>query len=58
MMDQRVASVLYKKECPNGHRCMALDCIECMESYEKADGPEVVDITKTFPVRNIEESIQ
>lgn len=39
-MDQNVAAVLHNKECPHGHQCQALDCIECMEIYEKVDGLE------------------
>ena len=37
-MDQNIAAALHNKECPHGHRCRALDCMECMEIYEKVDG--------------------
>ena len=49
-MDQNIAAALHNKECPHGHRCRALDCMECMEIYEKVDGLEAGSADKVNTV--------
>ena len=29
-----LAMLLYGKECPVGYKCLAMDCLECLEMYE------------------------
>lgn len=37
-MDKDVAGMLHNKDCPHGHKCLALDCMECMVIYESEAG--------------------
>ena len=33
-----VPGLLYDKDCPFGYKCLAVDCMECMEMYAAQQG--------------------
>lgn len=33
-----VAGLLYGKDCPLGYKCLAMDCMECLEMYADMEG--------------------
>ena len=32
-MEDKLSTLLHSKKCPVGYRCLATDCIECLEIY-------------------------
>ena len=38
MMDVDRARMLHNGICPFNYKCLALDCMECIEQFEKVDG--------------------
>lgn len=38
-LDQNgVAGLLYGKDCPVGYKCLAMDCMKCLEMYADMEG--------------------
>lgn len=33
-----VARLLYEQECPAGYKCLAMDCMKCLEMYAERGG--------------------
>ena len=33
-----LAGLLYEQDCPVGHKCLATDCMECLEMYADMEG--------------------
>lgn len=38
MAQNGLAGLLYSKDCPVGYKCLAMDCMKCLEMYADMEG--------------------